>query len=77
MNEASHLTSKPRLANQLTDTKAVSLAKGKRAGAHHLKNVFAPPLDVDLKSFRAPFFPKTEHEKDFIREALEKNFVFE
>jgi cAMP-dependent protein kinase regulator len=46
-----------------------------RGGAHHLKNVFAPPLE-DPGSFQAPVFQKAQEEKQFIREALQNNFVF-
>lgn len=69
--------SKPQLVNQLKETTAVKLAKGadKGAGVHHLKNVFAAPLE-DLTSFQAPEFPKGQAERAFIHKALEQNFVF-
>eukprot|EP00980_Cylindrotheca_fusiformis_P024375 scaffold11809_cov128-Cylindrotheca_fusiformis.AAC.14 len=72
-----NMVSTPQLVNQLKETTAVALPSGanKGAGVHHLKNVFAAPLD-DLKSFQAPSFPKGQAERAFIREALEKNFVF-
>lgn len=72
-----NMVSTPQLVNQLKETTAVALPKGanRGAGVHHLKNVFAAPLD-DLTSFQAPIFPKGQAERSFIRAALEKNFVF-
>jgi hypothetical protein len=72
-----NMVSTPQLVNQLNETTAVALAKGAKrgAGVHHLKNVFAAPLD-DVTSMQAPVFPKGQAERAFIREALEKNFVF-
>jgi hypothetical protein len=72
-----NMVSTPQLVNQLRNTTAVALANGAKrgAGVHHLKNVYAAPLD-DLTSFLAPVFPKGQAERSFIREALEKNFVF-
>jgi hypothetical protein len=72
-----NMVSTPQLVNQLKETTAVELAKGAKrgAGVHHLKNVFAAPLD-DIASLQAPVFPKGQAERAFIREALEKNFVF-
>lgn len=71
------LQSSPHLGNKLLETTAVKLPEGKKkgAGVHHLKNVFAAPLE-DLTSFKAPVFPKGQTEKTFIRDALKKNFVF-
>lgn len=67
----------PKLANQVLA--AANLARGTPAlvtrGAHHLKNVFAAPLE-DIQSFQAPVFSKTHDEKTFIRECLKNNFVF-
>lgn len=73
----SNARSKPQLVNQLKETTAVQLAKGadRGAGVHHLKNVFAAPIE-DLTSFQAPVFPKGQAERTFILEALEQNFVF-
>lgn len=70
-------TSKPQLVSQLKETTAVQLAKGadKHNGVHHLKNVFAAPIE-DLTSFKAPVFPKGQSERTFIHDALEQNFVF-
>ncbi len=42
---------------------------------HHLKNVFAAPLD-DIHAFHAPDFPKSLEEKKFLRQALQANFLF-
>lgn len=71
-----HLNSTPKLTSQVTATTAVLLAKtAVKGGAHHLKNVFAAPLE-DLGSFRAPIFAKDTEEKKFIRQALQNNFVF-
>jgi cAMP-dependent protein kinase regulator len=69
------LASTPKLTSQVTATTAVLLAKTATKGAHHLKNVFAAPLE-DLGSFTAPIFPKDLEEKKFIQEALKNNFVF-
>jgi cAMP-dependent protein kinase regulator len=66
----------PKLSDQIQATTAVVMGNNPTArGAHHLKNVFAPPLE-DPGSFTAPVFPKTIQEKQFIREALTNNFVF-
>ena len=47
-------------------------------GAHHLRNIFAVPLEaVNWATYKPPVYPKTEEEKEFIMEALKKNFVFE
>lgn len=66
----------PKLTDHIYATKAVALGNNPTArGAHHLKNVFAPPLEDPL-SFTPPVFQKTMDEKLFIREALKSNFVF-
>lgn len=66
----------PKLSKQIAATTAVVMGPNSpRGGAHHLKNVFAPPLD-DPGSFQAPVFQKTQEEKLFIRQALQNNFVF-
>jgi cAMP-dependent protein kinase regulator len=67
----------PSLANQVKASTAVVLNKTATTarGAHHLKNVFAAPID-DIGSFKAPVFPKDYEEKEFIRKALKSNFVF-
>jgi cAMP-dependent protein kinase regulator len=66
----------PKLTDHIHATTAVALGNNPTArGAHHLKNVFAPPLE-DPGSFNAPVFHKTMEEKQFIREALKNNFVF-
>lgn len=51
--------------------------KARGDGAHHLRNVFAKPLDdQDVSSFMAPKFDKTEADMQFLRNAMRKNFVF-
>jgi cAMP-dependent protein kinase regulator len=69
--------STPKLSRQVKATGAVVMGttSTQKAGAHHLKNVFAPPLD-DAASFCAPVYAKQVDEKRFIREALMSNFVF-
>lgn len=70
------IASGPKLAKQIVATSQLARTTNYiNQGAHHLKNVFAPPLD-DLGSFQAPIFPKNHEEKKFIREALKNNFVF-
>jgi cAMP-dependent protein kinase regulator len=46
-----------------------------KKGAHHLKNVFAAPLE-NLHEFQAPNFPKSNEEMAFILKSLKQNFVF-
>ena len=47
-------------------------------GAHHLRNVFAKPLDLTtFKSYQVPVHVKSEEEKEFIEEQLKKNYIFE
>lgn len=67
----------PKLSKQIQATTAVVMgnSNARGGGAHHLKNVFAPPLE-DPGSFQAPVFFKSQAEKQFIREALQSNFVF-
>lgn len=71
------VSSAPKLANQFLVT--ANMARGTPTlvgkGAHHLKNVFAAPLE-DLQTFQSPVFSKSFDEKTFIREALKNNFVF-
>ncbi len=51
--------------------------KTENKGVHHLRNVFAKPLDQnDVSSFQAPRFDKSETDLDFLRQAMRKNFVF-
>lgn len=68
-----HSTAQPKLVSQVKDSVAIS--GNANNGAHHLKNVFAAPLE-DLGDFQAPLFLKVREEKGFIREALKNNFVF-
>jgi cAMP-dependent protein kinase regulator len=69
--------STPKLSKQIQATTAVVMGSNsaRGGGAHHLRNVFAPPLE-DPGSFQAPVFFKSREEKQFIREALQSNFVF-
>jgi cAMP-dependent protein kinase regulator len=58
-------------------TTTASTNKAVKTGAHHLKNIFAKPLDdTDISSFKAAVFAKDGKEKEFIREAVKNNFVF-
>ena len=50
--------------------------KEKDEGAHHVKNVFARPLEIN-DDYQPPFHDKSRDEAVFIAEALQKNFVFE
>jgi cAMP-dependent protein kinase regulator len=67
----------PKLSKQIQATTAVVLGGSSttKGGAHHLRNVFAPPLE-DPGSFQPPVFQKSQDEKQFIRETLQSNFVF-
>lgn len=68
--------SAPKLTDQVKST-TVSTTRAVRTGAHHLKNIFAAPLEDDeLQSFKAPVFAKEGTEKSFIRENVKNNFVF-
>ena len=45
--------------------------------AHHLKNVFVPPIAADdLKGFTLPVYPKSEEERKFILKVLSESFIF-
>lgn len=48
-----------------------------RTNAHHLRNVFAAPLDAVSPGYKPPVFSKTPEEQAFIKEALKHNFVFD
>lgn len=50
-----------------------------RGRAHHVKNIFAKPLEALLKtdSYKPPVHPKSDEERQMIYEALHKNFVFD
>ena len=66
------------LKQMLLRPKLTSLTEVVSGEAHHIKNIFAKPLDaLHFQNFKAPVYPKTEEEKEFIMEALKKNFVFE
>jgi CRP-like cAMP-binding protein len=79
-----HFMAQPNLVSQVKESviaintqvkeSAIMINRTANKGAHHLKNVFAAPLE-DLGNFKAPVFPKDREEKAFIREAL-NNFVF-
>jgi cAMP-dependent protein kinase regulator len=45
-----------------------------KKGAHHLRNIFAVPLD--WTDYKPPVHPKSVSEEEFILEALKQNFVF-
>ena len=46
-------------------------------GPHHLRNIFATPIsDMNVESFKAPHFEKSNSEQSVIKKALEKNFMF-
>jgi cAMP-dependent protein kinase regulator len=64
----------PKLVSEVKEG-AIAMNRTATKGAHHLKNVFAAPLE-DLGNFKAPVFPKDLEENYFIREALKTNFVF-
>jgi cAMP-dependent protein kinase regulator len=71
------LMSRPNLydvASKASDYASSKIKSGVTV-AHHLKNVFAAPLQF-ADDFKAPVFPKTPAEKEFIVLALKKNFVF-
>lgn len=59
----------------LTDLTKVG-AKVANEGAHHLRNIFAKPLDFSRKP-SLPVHPKSEQEKEWLEDALRQNFVFE
>ena len=48
-----------------------------RNNAHHLRNVFATPLDALSPGYKPPVFEKPPEEQEFIRDALKRNFVFD
>lgn len=71
------LMSRPNLvdiASKVGDYASSKIKSGANA-AHHLKNVFAAPLQF-ADDFKAPVFAKTPAEQEFIVRALKKNFVF-
>jgi cAMP-dependent protein kinase regulator len=54
-----------------------SLGQNIKTHAHHLKNVFVPPIAADdLKGFTLPVYPKLDEEKQFILKSLSDNFIF-
>lgn len=73
----------PRLAKQSSAAQimrpplAPHAPKTERKDVHHLRNVFAKPLDQnDVTSFQAPRFDKADTDLDFLRHAMRKNFIF-
>lgn len=51
---------------------------GADGGGHHVRNVFATPIEEEaLANFKPPVHEKSAEEKAFIRDALKHNFVFE
>lgn len=60
----------------LAGTKAIG--QGMKTQAHHLKNVFVPPIARDdLVDFKLPVYPKLPDERQFIAKVLNNNFIFE
>lgn len=60
--------------------KGTSKAVGETAQgtAHHVRNVFATPLDqAAFEGYKPPVHEKTAKETSFIQESLQSNFVFE
>lgn len=56
---------------------AANKTKAKGKPNHHLRNVFAKPLgQEEVLSFQAPNFEKSQEQMDFLRQAIQKNFVF-
>jgi hypothetical protein len=52
-------------------------ARGKK-GRHHVRNVFAKPLDlIKVHAYTPPVFAKSPEEESFLATALPKNFCFE
>lgn len=46
--------------------------------AHHLRNIFATPLDAkEMSAFSIQHHPKSEADQRLIQKALKSNFVFE
>lgn len=70
-----------RISNHATKLGTVGKAvtKGARDAAHHVRNVFATPLELifDLDSYKIPVNEKSQDEKLLIESALKRNFVFE
>eukprot|EP00977_Amphora_coffeiformis_P008121 scaffold1818_cov162-Amphora_coffeaeformis.AAC.6 len=62
--------------NITTKNEATSNANEEKDGAHHVKNVFARPLEIN-DDYKPPFHEKSKEESIFIADALQKNFVFE
>eukprot|EP00537_Pseudo-nitzschia_pungens_P003638 CAMPEP_0172373704 /NCGR_PEP_ID=MMETSP1060-20121228/52886_1 /TAXON_ID=37318 /ORGANISM="Pseudo-nitzschia pungens, Strain cf. cingulata" /LENGTH=834 /DNA_ID=CAMNT_0013100113 /DNA_START=170 /DNA_END=2671 /DNA_ORIENTATION=- len=67
----------PKLSKLVVATAAVVMGTkfSHQQGAHHLRDVFVPPLE-NVSTFQAPVYPKTQTEKKLIRDALKTNFVF-
>jgi len=54
-----------------------TLGAGIRTHAHHLKNVFVPPINPDdLRGFTLPVYPKSDEERQFILKVLSESFIF-
>lgn len=62
--------------NITTKNEATNDNKEEKDGAHHVKNVFARPLEIN-DDYKPPHHEKTKDESLFIADALQKNFVFE
>jgi CRP-like cAMP-binding protein len=44
--------------------------------AHHLKNIFASPLGEVADNYKPPSYSKTKSEQEFLKTAVQANFVF-
>jgi len=54
-----------------------TLGQNIKTQAHHLRNVFVAPLNVDdLKGFKLPVYPKSEEERSFITKTITESFIF-
>jgi protein kinase A len=68
--EGSNVTDKVQNVGELMTNKF-------RTQAHHLKNVFAAPIEMVSPQYKPPVFEKSSEEQAFIKDALKHNFVFE
>ena len=68
----------PSIALRKVAETASKTATGVKDAAHHVRNVFATPLDkTEFANYTPPVHAKTADETKFITAALTKNFVFE
>jgi CRP-like cAMP-binding protein len=61
--------------NVVKEVLGATSAAREKSVHHHLRNVFARPLDP--RDSALPVFKKTEEEKEWLEAALKNNFVFE